>query len=124
MGIAAAIAASGARVVLVMNLITAPGETDRLTAQDDLPALRAHAPILPVHDVILNDTRVPEPRRRYADAGVGAVAADAAVLRRLACTIWTGDLLAARDSVRNDSYKLSRAVLELAGRPWLARPRI
>ena len=66
-GIAEEIAASGARIVLVMNLMTEPGETDGLTARDHLVALRAHAPALPVHDVIVNRASVPAPlRQRYA----------------------------------------------------------
>jgi uncharacterized cofD-like protein len=52
-GIAEAIARSGARVVLVMNLMTDPGETDGMTAADHVRALRRHAPGMPIHDVIL-----------------------------------------------------------------------
>src|SRR5207245_11395855 len=57
--IAAAIARSGARVVLIMNLMTEPGETDSYTAADLLLALRRHAPRVPIHDVLLNGPPIP-----------------------------------------------------------------
>ena len=72
-GLQDAIERSGARVVLVMNLTTQPGETDGYTAADHLVAIRRHAPGLPIHDVLLNAaassrgvwpgrTRIPTPR--------------------------------------------------------------
>jgi 2-phospho-L-lactate transferase/gluconeogenesis factor (CofD/UPF0052 family) len=42
--LARALARSRARVVLVTNLITEPGETDGYSAADCLAALRRHAP--------------------------------------------------------------------------------
>jgi uncharacterized cofD-like protein len=116
-GMKDAIARSGARVVLVMNLMTEPGETDGLTAQDHLLALRAHASGLDVHDVILNDMSIPEPaRQRYAGEGARPLAADAAALGALGCRVWTGDLLAVGNLARHDPHKLARAVLQVAGR--------
>ncbi len=116
-----AIARSRARVVLVMNLMTEPGETDDYSAQDHVRALRAHAPRLPIHDVILNRTPVPKPlRQRYAAEGARPLAADPAAVSALGCGIWTADLLAAGDKVRHDPHKLARAVLDVAGRPWPA----
>ena len=112
-----AIARSGARVVLVMNLMTQPGETDGYSARDHLLALRAHAPRLRVHDVILNVKRVAEPvRERYAGEGAIPLTTDAGALAALGCGIWTGDLLASGDHVRHDPHKLARAVLQVAGR--------
>ena len=123
-GMSEAIARSGARVILVMNLMTQPGETDDYGVGDHVRALRAHAPRLPIHDVILNHTPVREPlRQRYAAEGSHPLALDAAVLSALGCGIWTGDLLAAGDSVRHEPHKLARAVLEVAGRPWPPRGR-
>jgi uncharacterized cofD-like protein len=117
-GMADAIGRSGARVALVMNIMTEPGETDDLDPEDHLSALRAHVPGLPVDDVILNDAPVPEPlRQRYAAEGARPLAVDPAALRRLGCGIWAGSLLARGDTVRHDPHKLARAVLEVAGRP-------
>jgi uncharacterized cofD-like protein len=120
-GMAEAIARSGARVALVMNIMTEPGETDGLSPEDHLLALRAHVPGLPVDDVILNDVPVPAPlRQRYAAEGARPLAVDPAALRRLGCGIWAGNLLASGDKVRHDPHKLARAVLEVARR---TRPR-
>jgi uncharacterized cofD-like protein len=122
-GLTDAIARSGARVVLVMNLMTQPGETNGYSARDHLRALRAHAPI-PVHDVILNDTAVPEAlRQRYASEGAVPLTVEASALDAFGCGIWTGDLLAAGEQVRHDPQKLARAVLDVAARPWPARGR-
>jgi uncharacterized cofD-like protein len=112
-----AIARSGARVVLVMNLMTEPGETDGLTAEDHVLALRAHAPGLIVHEVILNDASVPESaREHYTLQGAHPLAADVAALGALGCGVWTGDLLAAGKLARHDPYKLARAVLQVVRR--------
>jgi uncharacterized cofD-like protein len=121
-GLADAIFASGARVVLVMNLMTEPGETDGLTAPDHLLALCAHVRRLPVHDVILNDAAIPEDLRlHYAAEGARPVAPQADALRGLGCGTWTGDLLASGGKVRHDGQKLARAVLELAGQTRLPK---
>lgn len=116
-GLAKAIADSGARVVLVMNLMSEPGETDGLTAVDHVQALRDHAPHLPIHDVILNDAPVAAPVcERYAAKGAHALALDAAALRARGCGVWAGDLLAGGARVRHDPAKLARAVLEAAAK--------
>src|SRR5206468_5865965 len=51
-----AIARSRARVALVMNLMTEPGETDGARAEDHLLAVRRHAPRVPIHDVLVNSS--------------------------------------------------------------------
>jgi uncharacterized cofD-like protein len=121
-GVAEAIARSGARVVLIMNLMTQPGETDGLDARDHVRALQAHSPGLPVHDVLVNDAPVPaSARQRYAAEGARGLAVDAAALAALGCRVWKQDLLAAGDHVRHDSRKLAGAVLALAAQPRTAR---
>ena len=120
-GVAGAIAASGARVVLVMNLMTEPGETDGLTAADHLLAVRAHVPTLPVHDVILNGSSVPEAlRQRYAAEQAHPIEAETEALRALGCRAWAGDMLWEGPKIRHDPDKLALAVLHLAAQP---RPR-
>src|SRR5207248_2344556 len=57
--IADAIARSRARVVLIANLMTEPGETSGYTAVDHLDAIQAHAPGVRIHDVLLNSTPMP-----------------------------------------------------------------
>src|SRR5262245_19859491 len=53
-GIAAATAASAAAIVLVDALMTATGETDGYRTSDIVRAIQAHAPGLPIHDVLVN----------------------------------------------------------------------
>jgi len=118
-GLTEAVAASRARVVLAMNLMTEPGETDGHTAEDHLLALRAHAPGLRVHDVILNLAPLAEPvRRRYAAEGAHALRVDPDLLEALGARIHVTDLLAPGPRVRHDAVKLARAILDVvAGRP-------
>ena len=116
-GIAAAIAASRARVVLVMNVMTEPGETDGFAAEDHVRALRRHLPHLPLHDVLLNDAAVdPERMRRYGGEGAVPVSASLEALRELGCRVLERDLLAEGPKVRHDPRKLATALLEAARR--------
>jgi uncharacterized cofD-like protein len=111
-GIAGTIARSGARVVLVMNLMTEPGETDGMTAADHVRALRHHAPALPIHDVLVPATPIP-PRRleAYAASGARPVVADRAALRALGCRPVRRPILALGDKIRHDPARLAAAVL-------------
>ena len=117
-GLEGAIARSGARVVLVMNLMTEVGETDGLTARDHLLALQAHAPRVRVDDVVLNGRPIPERLlRRYAAEGAFPLAAEPDGLRALGCHVWVGDVLAEGGKVRHDPRKLAQAVLDAAAPP-------
>ena len=113
--LAEAIARSRARVVLVMNLMTEPGETDGTDARGHLLAVRRHAPLVPVHDVLLNVGHIPhDAAERYAAEGALPIAPDVEGLRALGCRAVGRDLLAAGSKIRHDPQKLARAVLELA----------
>jgi uncharacterized cofD-like protein len=113
--LAEAIAASRARVVLVMNLMTEPAETDGYSAADFVLAIRRHAPRVPIHDVLLNMTPFPgELLDRYAAEGVRPVAASAESLRALGCRPVAGELLGSGPMIRHEPHKLARAVLALA----------
>lgn len=110
-GLAEAIAGSHARVVLVMNLMTEPGETDGYTAADHLLAIRRHAPQLPIHDVLLNAAPISrEMTERYA--AESAVPVSDGI--DLGCRPVKRDLLEVGPKVRHDTHKLAQAVLELA----------
>jgi uncharacterized cofD-like protein len=119
-GIAEAIARSGARVVLVMNLMTEPGETDGMSAADHVRALLRHAPGLPVHDVVVAATTMPASRLdAYAAAGAQPVLADLDALRGLGCRPVRRRVLAKGEKLRHDARRLAAAVL--ARRPRSAR---
>jgi uncharacterized cofD-like protein len=111
-GLPEAIARSRARVVLVMNLMTEPGETDGHTGADHVMAIRRHAPTLTIHDVLTNTAPLdPAQIERYASLKAVPVLADAQLLRALGHEVVEGDLLAAGDGVRHDPEKLGRALI-------------
>jgi uncharacterized cofD-like protein len=112
-----AIRQSQARVVLVMNLTTEPGETDRYTAADHLLAVRRHAPDVPIHDVLLNTTPVPGAlMQAYSAAGATPVCPDIELLRALGYRPVRHELLGAGPKIRHDPHKLAAAILGLAAR--------
>ncbi|HEX7965191.1 MAG TPA: uridine diphosphate-N-acetylglucosamine-binding protein YvcK [Gammaproteobacteria bacterium] len=114
-GIAEAIADSGAKVVVVMNLMTEPGETDGYGAADVVNALRDHAPELPIHAVLFNSTRPSgEQLRRYAAEGSEPITADSVFIKALGCRALKCDLLGDGPMVRHEPCKLAKALLNLA----------
>jgi uncharacterized cofD-like protein len=111
--LADAIARSGARVALVMNLMTEPGETDAYTAVDHLEAIRRHAPQVPIHDVLVNVAPAPPAiARRLATGGRHRVEPRVEELRAMGCGAWEGELLSS-DPMRHDPRKLAAAVVAL-----------
>jgi uncharacterized cofD-like protein len=111
-GIAEGIARSGARVVLVMNLMTEPGETDGMTAADHVRAIWRHAPGLPIHDVLLDANPVSaQLLGPYAACGARPVAADLAALRDLGCRAVRREIVADGEKIRHDPRRLAAAVL-------------
>jgi uncharacterized cofD-like protein len=120
-GIRQALAKAQAPVVLLLNLMTQPGETDGMMGADHLGALVKHAGGGIVDAVLVNSTPIPEGLiAHYAETGSEPVAVDRAALEALGAVIHQADLLAADgDLIRHDSAKLAAAVLALtgAGRP-------
>jgi uncharacterized cofD-like protein len=116
-GIRQALAKSRARVVLLLNLMTQPGETDRMMGIDHLNALVRHAGEGIIDAVLVNSTAIPSALiGHYAETGSEPVAVDRAALEALGLEVHEADLLAAdRDLIRHDSAKLAAAVLEMAG---------
>jgi uncharacterized cofD-like protein len=114
-GLAQAIARSRARVVLAMNLMTEPGETDGYTPADFVRAIRHHAPEVRIDDVLLNAAPIPRDwMRRYSGAGATPIPGDGESLLELGCRPVLRDLLGPGPLVRHDADKLARAALELA----------
>jgi uncharacterized cofD-like protein len=111
-----AIRQSGARVVLVMNLTTEPGETDGYTAVDHLLAIRRHAPDVPIHHVLLNATPVPDDMvQAYSTTNATLVCPDTDLLRALGYPPVMRELLGPGPRIRHDAPKLGAAILELLG---------
>jgi uncharacterized cofD-like protein len=121
-GIAAAVAASPARVVLVANLMTEPGETDGYAVSDLLRAARAHAPDLEVHEVLVNEAPLSRAAvARYAQRGQTPIPVDTAAVEALGPHVNARRLLASGTGLRHDPSKLAREVLDLARRARRAR---
>ncbi|MFL6232927.1 MAG: uridine diphosphate-N-acetylglucosamine-binding protein YvcK [Thermoanaerobaculia bacterium] len=116
-GIRQALVKTRARVVLLLNLMTQPGETDGMMGIDHLRALARQAGEGIVDAVLVNSTEIPPALvSHYAETGSEPVAVDRAALEAMGVEVHEADLLAADgDLIRHDSEKLGRAVLELTG---------
>jgi uncharacterized cofD-like protein len=116
-GLPEAVAASGARVVLVMNLMTELGETAGFTAADHVREIRRLAPGMPVHDVLLNNLRLPDRTlARYRAERAEPVACEARAVEALGCRAVPCGLLADSPKLRHDPRALAAALVELAFR--------
>jgi uncharacterized cofD-like protein len=114
-GIRAAVRESGGHVVLLLNLMTQPGETDELDALAHLDAIEQHAGPGLVDSVLVNSTPLPEgPLRLYAIAGAKPVTVDRAAFERRGVEVIEADLLASGGLIRHDPRKLTDAILHLA----------
>jgi uncharacterized cofD-like protein len=113
--IAKARAKSGAKVVLLLNLMTQPGETDDMMGADHMRAIEIYAGKGLVDVVLANATPIPELLlAHYAETGSVCVTTDREAMAAMGLQVVESDLLADGDLVRHDSAKLARAVLDLA----------
>jgi uncharacterized cofD-like protein len=116
-GIRQAVAKSQAPVILLLNLMTQPGETDGMMAVDHLRALERHVGSQVVDMVLVNSTPVPPHLlSHYAETNSEPVAFQREVLEGMGLEVVAADLLAEGDLIRHDSGKLARAVLDLCDR--------
>jgi 2-phospho-L-lactate transferase/gluconeogenesis factor (CofD/UPF0052 family) len=94
--------------------MTQPGETDGMSCEEHLDALREHAG--PVVDAVLYDCRRPRPEMlaRYERRGSVPVMVDREALLARGVMPLEADLLRAGNRVRHDSRKLARCLVELA----------
>lgn len=109
-----AIQRSKATVVLVLNLMTQPGETDSMSALDHLEALRHHTGSQWVHKVLAHGGPWPEECLKvYAQTGSTPVEMDPAHFEARGIEVVERDLLADCELLRHDPIKLGEAVLDL-----------
>jgi uncharacterized cofD-like protein len=117
-GIRKAVREGRARVVLLMNLMTQPGETDEMDAKAHLEAIQHHAGDDLVDAVLVNRTPYPEGALKlYAETGSRPVSVSVEALEGHGVEVVERDLLAAGDLIRHDPVKLSREALALAPAP-------
>ncbi len=116
-GIRAAIRESRARVALLLNLMTQPGETDRMDAVAHVDAIERHAGGRLVELVVVNSAELPtQSLAAYSETGSEPVGVDDAALRERGIEVVGADLLADGPLIRHDPAKLRHAVMALAGR--------
>ncbi|HSF39645.1 MAG TPA: uridine diphosphate-N-acetylglucosamine-binding protein YvcK [Thermoanaerobaculia bacterium] len=117
-GIRQALAKARARVILLMNLMTQPGETDGMMGADHLRAIERLAGKGIVDAVLANSAEAPRHLlTHYAETGSEPVVVQRGDLEAMGAEVIEVDLLAAdNDLIRHDSEKLARAVLDLAPR--------
>ena len=114
-GIREALVEARAKVVLVLNLMTQPGETDGMSGLDHLAAIEEHAGAGLVDCVLASNAPLPEDRLSvYAASGAGPVEVDARAIEARGVEVVEADLLAAGELIRHDPAKLAAAVLALA----------
>ena len=116
-GIRQALRKARARTVLLLNLMTQPGETDGLMGADHLQAIERHAGKGLVDIVLASASPIPERHLElYAETGSEQVQVQREILEGMGIQVVEADLLAEGDLIRHDSAKLGRAVLDLAAR--------
>jgi uncharacterized cofD-like protein len=114
-GIRQALAKSKAPVILLLNLMTQPGETDGMMGADHMRAIEQHAGKGLVDMALANATPISEPLlAHYAETGSECVTTDREAIEAMGLRVVEADLLAEGDLIRHDSAKLARAVLDLA----------
>ena len=110
-----AVEATAGRVVLVLNLMTQPGETDGMGARAHLEAIERHVGPGVLDAVLVNSTVPPEAHLGpYREEGSEPVVQDEAPFRERGIEVFARDLLADDELVRHDPAKVSRGVLEIA----------
>ncbi|HVG07259.1 MAG TPA: uridine diphosphate-N-acetylglucosamine-binding protein YvcK [Thermoanaerobaculia bacterium] len=114
-GIRQAVNKSPARTVLLLNLMTQPGETDGMTGLDHLRALERFAGRGLVDDVLVSSSEIPgQLLEHYAETGSEPVLIERAEVEALGIRVVEADLLAPGDEfIRHDPPKLAEAVMEL-----------
>lgn len=116
-GIRRAIHESGAPVVLLLNLMTQPRETDGMDALAHLVALERAVGQSLVDVVLVNDHRPSHNSlAAYAEHGSLLVTVDRPAIERLGVRVVGADLLADGDLIRHEPAKLARAVTGLLER--------
>ncbi|HVS03542.1 MAG TPA: uridine diphosphate-N-acetylglucosamine-binding protein YvcK [Thermoanaerobaculia bacterium] len=112
-GIRQALRETEALVILPLNLMTQPGETEALDALDHLAVVQEHLGADGV-DLVLVSSRPPAPERLapYVREGAVPVAVAAERLAARGVEVMEADLLAEGELIRHDAEKLADAMLE------------
>ena len=110
----AAIQESRGKVVLPLNLMTQPGETEGMSALDHLNAIERYLGAGRIDTVVVNTAELPAERLpAYREEGSEPVIVDAAAFRERGIEVVGNDLLAAGKLIRHDKFKLARTILSI-----------
>ncbi|HEU67712.1 MAG TPA: YvcK family protein, partial [Candidatus Acetothermia bacterium] len=115
-GIADAIVQSPAEKIIIMNLMTEPGETGGFTASDHLKALSEHVNLRRFHTVVVNTALPPaEILARYRDEGSEPVVDDLRGVKAFGMRVVRAPLLEiveieGKRTVKHDPQKLARVL--------------
>ena len=121
-GLRRALTRTRARVVLVLNLMTQPGETEGLDGLDHLAAIESHVGRGLVDAALVHRGGIPEARLApYRAEGSTPVVAERHALAERGVELVAADLLAREGLLRHDPARLAAAVVRLARRPRPAR---
>lgn len=108
------VANASALRVLVMNIMTQPGETNGYSVADHVNALLNHAGPGIIDVVLLNSARLtPAVEDRYAGERSFPVKLDAEAVRRLGVQVVSEPLLAGGTMARHDPERLAGALLRI-----------
>jgi uncharacterized cofD-like protein len=111
-----AILGNRAPVVLPVNLMTQPGETDGMSAVDHIDAIERHTGSQLVDRILVNDAPIDDQRMApYRAAGASLVEVDRQALESRGVEILTADLLDAGALIRHDPGRLAAEIIALAG---------
>ncbi len=110
----AAIRESRGKVVLPLNLMTQPGETDGMNALDHLDAIERYLGTGAIDIVVVNTAPLPADRLpAYSEEGSEPVILDEAAFRMRGIDIVGDDLLAPGPLIRHDRFKLAHTILSV-----------
>jgi uncharacterized cofD-like protein len=110
----AAIQQGRGKVVLPLNLMTQPGETDGMDGLDHLDAIERYLGTGTVDTVVVNTGELPAERLpAYREEGSEPVIVDEAAFRERGVEVVDADLLAPGRLIRHDKFKLARTILSV-----------
>jgi uncharacterized cofD-like protein len=111
--VAEAIERSKATRAYIPNLMTQPGETDRMSVADHVRAINQHTKRQLIDWVVINGQPIsPEVAKRYRAHGAEPVIADLAQLQKLGLRCVYGNLLEEHAVVRHDAARLAQLLVE------------
>ena len=115
-GVAREIAAASAAKIYVCNVMTQPGETDDMTASDHVRRLLDGAGARVCETVIVNNEAPQLLVAAYAVEGQVPVDADAHNISAMGLTPVTAAVISETQTVRHDSEKLAKVVIDVLDR--------